>query len=271
MLESAVGLFSNSTKEEERKKAIASSGLLNLLNKDLSGFKTAVQRKEDLLSQFTMTDEAFSFSEKDEKAMEIAKGRASAFIANAESLTGAGYDKTTALAELNNGESKISYKAIAPYKEGDPWKGIITIVGTKGKTMEINVDSQSDFAQLTGKKFKDYKINPLKARAIASSFNSTNLGSYTTEKDAWKTAAISSDNFMSLGLSKKYIPLGADLNILPKEKGAYTVTVYLKNKQTGEILKPINFPRIYTDENTPVAHIGVIDDNIIDAELSPKK
>jgi len=98
-----------------------------------------------------------------------------------------------------------------------------------------------------------------------SKFKSTNLGAFTTDERAWQTAAIGSENLISLSNSKKYIPLGADLNVMPG--GGYTVTAYVKDRTTGQILRPIEFDRIYTSETQAQADLAMLTESLVDKEL----
>jgi hypothetical protein len=206
----------------------------------------------------------FSFGEDDEKGMKSAKNKASAFISGASSLTGKNYDKSKALTALADPNSKISFRASAPFEEGGQWKGTMIITTDKGEVIEAEVPVQKDFEQLTGSKFNPYKFNPLKARASVSKFGSTNLGAFTTDSRAWESAAIGSEGLVSMKDSKKYIPLGADLNVLPN--GGYTVTAYFKDRATGKILNP-EFSRIYTVEEQAQADLALLTESMLDKEL----
>jgi hypothetical protein len=241
------------------------SGMTSVYTKDWDKFKQASKVKNDFLAKVVNTDEVFSFGEDDEKGMKSAKNKASAFISGASSLAGKNYDKSKALTALADPNSKISFKAAAPFEEGGQWKGTMIITTDKGEVIEAEVPVQKDFEQLTGAKFNPYKFNPLKARAQVSKFGSTNLGTFTTDPRAWESAAIDSENLISMSGSKKYIPLGADLNVLPN--GGYTVTAYFKDKTTGKLLEPVEFNRIYTSEDQAKADLALLTESMLDKEL----
>jgi hypothetical protein len=246
------------------------SGLAELLTKDLSGFNNAVKAKEEMLQQFTMTDESFSFAPEDEKGIKAAKSRINAFVSNSgNKLTMARGSEEDFLKALQSDGSIPSFKAMAPYREGEPWKGTVSVTD-KGKTMEINVDSESDLSQLSGQKFSPFKFNFLGTKAQISEFGSTNTGTYTTDKDAWETAAINNDSFISLNKSRKYIPLGADL--LPLSNGGYYVVTYIKEKNSDRKTPwRIEFPRQYVNGDEAERHIGMLDENMIDIEIGKLK
>lgn len=255
-----------SVAEREHRIALQkASGMISIYTKDWDKFKEASKIKNDYLSKVVNTEEVFSFGDSDEKSIKAAKNKLSTFISSASSLTGLNFDKSKALEALSDPNSKVSYKANAPYEEGGQWKGTAMITTDKGEVIEVDLPVQNDFEQLSGKKFNPYKLNPLKIKASVSKFGSTNLGAYTTDPAAWQTAAIDSKNFVNLKDSKKYIPLGADLNVLPN--GGYTLTGYFKDKTTGKILNPIEFDRIYMDENMPVADLLFLTESIIDEKL----
>ena len=249
---------------ENRKNLQRMSGMFSIYTKDWDKFKQASKVKNDYLAKVVNTDEVFSFGEDDEKGMKSAKNKASAFISGASSLAGTNYDKSKALAALADPNSKISFKAAAPFEEGGQWKGTMVITTDKGEIIEAEVPVQKDFEQLTGAKFNPYKLNPLKARASVSKFGSTNLGAFTTDPRAWESAAIGSENLVSMRDSKKYIPLGADLNVLPN--GGYTVTAYFKDRATGKLLNP-EFSRIYTMEEQAQADLSLLTESMLDKEL----
>ena len=249
---------------EERKRLQKMSGMFSIYTKDWNKFKEASKVKNEFLAKVVNTDEVFSFGEDDEKGMKSAKNRASAFISSASSLSGVNFDKSKALSALTDPNSKISFKASAPYEEGGQWKGSIVITTDKGEIIEADVPVQKDLEQLTGAKFNPYKLNPLAARAKVSKFGSTNLGAFTTDPRAWESAAITSDNFVSMQNSKKYIPLGADLNVMPG--GGYTVTAYFKDRITGKLFNP-EFNRIYVSEDQAQADLALLTESMIDKEL----
>lgn len=249
---------------ETRKNLQKLSGMFSIYTKDWDKFKQASKVKNDYLAKVVNTDEMFSFGEDDEKGMKSAKNKASAFISGASSLTGKNYDKSKALTALADPNSKVSFRASAPFEEGGQWKGTMIITTDKGEVIEADVPVQKDFEQLTGSKFNPYKFNPLKARASVSKFGSTNLGAFTTDPRAWESAAIGSEGLVSMKDSKKYIPLGADLNVLPN--GGYTVTAYFKDRATGKILNP-EFSRIYTVEEQAQADLALLTESMLDKEL----
>jgi hypothetical protein len=241
------------------------SGMTNIYAKDFTVFQKAAKMKNDILAKYVTTDDVFSYGEDDEKGMKAAKNRVKGFIANAGSLSGKNYDKANALTALADANSTISFRASAPFEEGGQWKGTIVIATDKGQVIEVDVPVQSDLEQLSGATFNPYKFNPLRARASVSKFKSTNLGAFTTDERAWQTAAIGSENLISLSNSKKYIPLGADLNVMPG--GGYTVTAYVKDRTTGQILRPIEFDRIYTSETQAQADLAMLTESLVDKEL----
>jgi len=248
----------------EAEKLKRMSGLYTILGKDFSKLKEASKVKNDFLAKVVNTDEVFSFGEDDEFGMKSAKNKASAFISGASSLVGTNYDKTNALTALADPNSKISFKAGAPFEEGGQWKGTMVITTDKGQVIEAEIPVQKDFEKLTGAKFNPYKFNPLKARASVSKFGSTNLGAFTTDPRAWESAAIASENLVSMRDSKKYIPLGADLNVLPN--GGYTVTAYFKDRATGKLLNP-EFSRRYIMEEQAQADLSLLTESMLDKEL----
>lgn len=250
---------------EERNRLQQFSGMFTIYNKDFGKLKEASKIKNDYLAKVVNTDEVFSFADDDEKAMKAAKNRVSAFLSGASSVTGAGFDKSTALAALADPNTKVSFKASAPFEEGGQWKGTIMITTEKGEVIEADVPVQKDLEQLTGKKFNPYRMNPLKARAMVSKFGSTNLGTFTTDPRAWESSAIGAENFVSMKGSKKYFPLGADLNVLPN--GGYTVSAYFKDATTGKVLQPIEFDRIYVSEDQAKADLALLTESMIDKEL----
>lgn len=255
-----------SAAERENRMALQkASGMFSIYTKDWNKFKEASKIKNDYLAKVVNTDDVFSFGDADEKVVKMGKNKLSTFISNASSLTGLNFDKSKALTALTDANSKVSYKASAPFEEGGQWKGTATITTDKGEIIEVDLPVQSDFEQLTGKKFNAYKMNPLKIKASVSRFGSTNLGAYTTDPAAWQTAAVDSKNFIQLKDSKKYIPLGADLNVLPN--GGYTLTAYFKDRTTGKILNPIEFDRIYMDETSPIADLAFLNESMIDNKL----
>ena len=263
-LNTAKGKRLTSAQLEERIKLQKQSGMFSIYNKDFDSFKKAGELKNQLLSKYINTEDVFSFSDTEEKAMKAAKNRISGFISNAGNLSGTNYEQQAALKALNESRSNVSFRASAPYMEGGSWKGTVTITSEDGKVIEVDIPVQSDFEQLTGKKFNPYKINPLEARAAVSPFGSTNLGTYTTNPNAWQTSAIGSSDFVSLQNSPNYIALGADLNNVA---GGKTVTVYIKDKRTGKVIKPIEFNRVYVSEDQARADLGTLNDAMISSQL----
>lgn len=228
--------------------------------------EVASKQIEERLGKFTTTDDVFSFTPTDEKEMKIVKNRVSAFISNATNLAGAGYDQTAALKALTDPNSKVSFKASAPYEVGGTWKGVATITDDTGKVREVNIDSQNDFEQLTGQSFNAYKFNPLQVRAATSQYGSTNLGAYTTNPDAWQTAAIPSEELYQLRTSTKYTPLGADLVVMPRG-GGYIASVYVKNNTTKKV-ENVEFDRIYLNEDIAKADLALLSESMITAQIN---
>lgn len=249
----------------ERKKLQELSGMFSIYTKDFEKLKEASKIKNDYLANVVTTDKVFSFADDDDKGMKAAKNRVSAFLSSISGVSGEGYDKTEALAALVDPKSKVSFKVSAPFEEGDQWKGTVMITTELGKVIEADIPVQKDLEKLTGRKFSPYVMDPLKARATVSKFGSTNLGTFTTDMRAWETAAISSDNFILMKDSKKYFPLGADLNVLPN--GGYTVSAYFKDATTGKVLKPIEFERIYTSTQQAVFDLSALTEPMIDKML----
>jgi hypothetical protein len=263
-LNTARGKRLNPDELDRRVKLQQQSGMFSIYSKDFDSFKKAGELKNQLLSKYIGTEDVFSFSDTEEKAMKAAKNRISGFISNANNLSGTNYEQQAALKALNESRSNVSFRASAPYMEGGAWKGTVTITSEDGKVIEVDIPVQSDFEQLTQKKFNPYRINPLEARAAVSPYESTNLGAYTTDPNAWQTAAIGSSDFVSLQNSPNYIALGADLNNVA---GGKTVTVYIKDKRTGKVIKPIEFNRVYVSEDQARSDLGTLNDAMISSQL----
>lgn len=224
----------------------------------------ADKKIEERLGKFTMTDDVFSFTPTDEKAMKAVKDKVSAFVSNATNLGGTNYNQTAALKALTDPNSKVSFRAVAPYEVGGVWKGVATITDDVGNIREVNIDSQKDFEQITGQSFSTFQFNPLQVRAATSQYGSTNLGAYTTNPDAWQTAAIPSEELYQLHTSTKYTPLGADLVVMPG--GGYIVSVYIKNNTTKKV-ENVEFDRIYTSENAAKTDLALLSESMITAQI----
>jgi hypothetical protein len=240
------------------------SGMFNIYTKDFNKLKEVSKIKNEFLAGNVHTDDMFSFSPVDAKSMAAAKNKVNALLSSNTAISGANYDQATALAALQEEGSKVSFKANAPFEEGGEWTGSVKITDKDGNVIEAIIPVQKDLEQITGKKFNPYTIDALTIRAKASPFKSTNLGAYTTDKNAWETAAIDSEQFVSLKGSKKYIPLGADLNIV---KGGYTVTGYFKNAETGELLEPIEFDGLYKSTQKAKGDLSFLNESMIDKKL----
>jgi len=181
-----------------------------------------------------------------------------------KALAGDNYDQQTVGKALADDKTKIAYIIKAPTKEGQEWTGRAIITQKDGSNITINIDRQSDLEFLTDQKFSPYRYNPLEIRARASPFKSTNLGTYTTDPDAWQSAAIRPNKFPSVQ-SRNYSILGADVNILPDD--TRTITLYLKDKKTGKILKPIETADKYKDMFAAENAISSINDADLEAEV----
>lgn len=253
--------------QEEIQERLNLQGLTNIhsiLYKDLSKVKEANRIKNDFLAKGIHTEQSSSIAPKTNEEMTSLKIKVNSFLANNTQISGKDYNQSTALTALTKPNSKVSIRINAPYEPGQEWTGSITITDDDGKIIQANIPNQKDLERITERKFNPYSMNTLAVRAAASPFNSTNLGTFTTNMRAWETAAIQPNNFISLKNSKKYIPLGADLNIVD---GGYTVTGYFKNSETGEVLKPIEFEGIYKSTQRAVSDLGILTESIIDKKL----
>jgi len=137
----------------------------------------------------------------------------------------------------------ITYDAHRPTKEGELWTGTIFVTDKKGVKHSIDVD-QENLETITGRKFNAYIEDGLRARANVSQFGSTNLGAFTTDPNAYQSAAIKSGRFSSLNNSD----YTAFADILPLSGGKLGIAIYAKDKTMS------NFERI---EMVPVKKAGV--------------
>lgn len=260
------GVSETITPEEYKKREVLidNSNINSIKVLNFDKLKEANRIKNDFLAKGVHTEQSFSIAPKTNEQMTSLKIKVNSFLANNIQISGKDYDQSTALTALTKPNSKVSIRVNAPYEPGQEWTGSITITDDDGTIMQANIPNQKDLERITRKKFNPYSMNTLAVRATASPFGSTNLGTFTTDMRAWETAAIKPDNFVSLKNSKKYIPLGADLNIVD---GGYTVTGYFKNSKTGEVLKPIEFEGIYKSTQRAVSDLGSLTESIIDKKL----
>jgi hypothetical protein len=119
----------------------------------------------------------------------------------------------------------VTYDARRPTKEGELWTGTIFVTNKEGKKYSVDVD-QANLETITGRKFNPYVEDGLRARANISEFGSTNLGAYTTDPNAYTTAAIKSGRFASL----KDSDYTAFADIMPLSGGKLGIAIYAKDK-----------------------------------------
>jgi len=229
------GSTSGLLREQQITKNPVMESITRVNDKVLSTFSKMRKEKEEILRKITMTDEArslpFGESDKEKKAT---KARVHAFISGNPELK----DRTDMLTALESTDSGGAIIINKPFSEGQPFTGDVVITH-KGKEYRVKIENQEDLQVVTGRDdFEEFKANPFVARAITGETHSTNLGSHTNKPNAWHTAYISPDVTPLLKNSDKYIPLGADFNLMPDEK-TWTVTIYLKSKETGEVMKPM--------------------------------
>ncbi len=127
----------------------------------------------------------------------------------------------------------ITYDAHRPTREGEPWTGTIYVTDKKGVKHSVDVD-QANLQIITGREFKNYVEDGLRARANVSEFGSTNLGAFTTDLNAYQSAAIKSGKFTSLRNSD----YTAFADVVPLSGGKLGVVIYAKDKTMS------NFERI---------------------------
>jgi len=137
-------------------------------------------------------------------------------------------------AALQEDKPLITYDATRPSFPGQPWKGTIYITDKKGTKRSIEVN-QENLEAITGQKFLPYEENRLQARInLNTKEKSSNLGTYTTDKNAYQTAAITPDQFISLQNSD----IKAAADIVEVKPGKLALVLYAKDKTMA------NFKRI---------------------------
>lgn len=146
-------------------------------------------------------------------------------------------------AALTEPGSYITYDARRPTKEGEPWSGKVFLIDTKGNKFSVDVN-QANLEAITGRTFNRYVEDGLRARANVSEYGSTNLGAFTTDPNAYTTAAIPSGRFASL----KDSDYTAYADIVPLSGGKLGIAIYAKDKNMSK------FERI---EMVPVKKAGV--------------
>ncbi len=226
--------------------------LQQLLTKDYSKYKGAFEEREKVLSEIFHTDEREAYAiEGKPEFVKKEKGKALTFITNNEKLSspsGKGVSTEWFAKALRDEKSLLSYNIIKPFSEDQDYTGTLQVT-YEGETREINIESRKQMEALTGKTFSPYIFNEYKALAIGSKHHCTNSVTTTSDPNAWMTAAINDNTFISIDPSniKQYIPLGADLTLIPSVSGypeMWVCTVYVKDKVTNDI-KPIESDRKY--------------------------
>ena len=127
----------------------------------------------------------------------------------------------------------ITYDAHRPTKEGETWTGTIFVTDKEGVKHSVDVD-QKNLEIITGRVFNPYVEDGLRARANISEYGSTNLAAFTTDPNAYTTAAIKSGRFSSL----KNSDYTAFADIIPLSGGKLGIAIYAKDKNMN------NFERI---------------------------
>lgn len=209
--------------------------------KDNPRFKEVVKEKERMLREITMTESnrSIPFGESD-KEIKATKSRVLAAVSGNPNIE----NRDEILDALGEEGSTGAFIIKQPFAENQPFTGEVVVVN-KGKEYRFTVENQEDLSVLTTiSDFQQFRENPYVSRAKTSGTHSTNLGTDTGKDYAWKTAYISPNTTPLLQASSKYIPLGADLNLMPGD-ATWTVSIYLKDRQTGKILKPIELNTEY--------------------------
>jgi len=152
-------------------------------------------------------------------------------------------DRRKALAVLaRNKDAAITYIANRPTQLGQPWTGKVTIVDDKdGKPYSIDVN-EKELEAVTGRDFKESDERGYAARSNVSRFGSTNLATWTTDPNAWQTAAIGKEHFS--GLKNSGISASADIITLPD--GSKGLSLYYKEKGADK------FSRLEVMPSTPI-------------------
>ena len=146
-------------------------------------------------------------------------------------------------AALTEPGSYITYDAYRPTKEGEPWSGKVFLIDTKGNKFSVDVN-QANLEIITNREFKPYIENGLEARARVSQYGSTNLGAYTTDRNAYQSAAIKFNRFTSL----QNTDVVANADIEPLSGGKLGLVVYAKDKDMSDF-KRIEMTPIKTTVN----------------------
>lgn len=123
----------------------------------------------------------------------------------------------------------ITYTARRPTREGEEWTGTIFVTDKDGNKHSVDVD-QKNLEIITGREFRPYIEDGLRARANISQYGSTNLGAYTTDPRAYQTAAIKSNRFASL----KNSDYTAHADIVPLSGGKLGIVIYAKDKTMSQ-------------------------------------
>jgi len=123
----------------------------------------------------------------------------------------------------------ITYDAHRPIKEGAEWTGTIFVTDKKGKKYSVDVD-QANLENITKRVFNPYIEDGLRARANVSEFGSTNLGAFTTDPNAYQSAAIKSGSFSSL----KNSDYTAFADVIPLSGGKLGIAIYAKDKNMSK-------------------------------------
>lgn len=165
----------------------------------------------------------------------------------------------------------VTYDARRPVKVGDPWTGTIYVTDKEGKKHSVDVD-QKNLEIVTGVEFKPYVEDGLRARANVSQFGSTNLGAFTTDPNAYQSAAIKSGSFSSLRDSD----YTAFADIIPLSGGKLGIAIYAKDKSMSNFKRiemvPVNQGGFYfTDYNEIAGVIPKITPAVIKNELTKLK
>ena len=203
-------------------------------------YTQALTKKSKLLSSVVNVSDNFAFGldETTEDRTQAVSDIGALLLGTNRS--GPNFDREKISQDLSDTKSKISVKAIPPLSEGQPWTGTVFVTNAKGEQRGINVNEE-DLKQITKRDFKAYKESPLQLRINSSPFKSSNLGTYTTDTNAWQTAAISSKNFVA---ATQDVDLTVRGDVEPLPNGGYTLVVYAKDKTMPDF-KAIHYPGIF--------------------------
>lgn len=215
------------------------------LGESSSSFRKAMDIVSEKFQKVNVVSDNFSatLSGSDEE-IKAAKGRLIPLF-NAERLEES--DQQAIAAVLAESGGLITYDAKRPIKEGEPWTGTIYVTDKKGKKHSVEVD-QANLEIITGREFRPYVEDGLAARARISQFGSTNLGAFTTDPNAYTTAAINSNRFSSL----KNSDYTAYADIMPLSGGKLGVTIYAKDKTMSKFERIEMVPIKTNVNNRPV-------------------